>query len=122
MDAITPTGAVPLPVGVQEPRSEKPEVATPPPAKIARDDASQPQPKEAPGSAGAAGPPKLIRSPGFSGDGLHLRIEIDESGGFVYLAVDSETGEVVRQYPPEEVLERLKPFQEPVGLTVDRKF
>lgn len=44
----------------------------------------------------------------FSGDNVKLSIEFDKASGlFVYRGLDRETGEVVREYPPEEVLERL---------------
>lgn len=49
-----------------------------------------------------------------------LRIEQDEeSGRFVYQSVDNETGEVVRQFPPEDFLEILSSFREPEGVVVD---
>ena len=51
-----------------------------------------------------------------------LRVELDEgSGRFIYKSVDAETGEVIRQYPPEQVLRRLAFYRELQGLTVNEK-
>ncbi len=50
-----------------------------------------------------------------------LRVELDEgSGRFIYKSVDAETGEVIRQYPPEQVLERLAFYRQLQGLTVNK--
>ena len=43
----------------------------------------------------------------------------DETGRFVYKSVDVETGEVVRQFPPEEMLNFISRFREAAGLLVD---
>jgi flagellar protein FlaG len=44
----------------------------------------------------------------FSADNLKLSIKYNkEAGRFVYRGLDPTTGEVVREYPPEEVLERM---------------
>lgn len=43
----------------------------------------------------------------------------DETGRFVYKRVDVETGEVVRQFPPEDVLNFISRFREAAGLLID---
>ncbi|PJK29073.1 hypothetical protein CVT23_14240 [Minwuia thermotolerans] len=49
-----------------------------------------------------------------------LEIDVlDEGGGFVYKAVDPETGEVLKQFPAEEVLKRLERLSRLKGLAVD---
>ncbi len=49
-----------------------------------------------------------------------LRIEQDEeSGRFIYQSIDNETGEVVRQFPPEDILEILALFRDPEGVIFD---
>ncbi|MFZ5608510.1 MAG: flagellar protein FlaG [Pseudomonadota bacterium] len=51
-----------------------------------------------------------------------LQIERDEaSGRFIYKAVDVESGEVTRQFPPEEVLRILAFYRNPEGLVIDDK-
>ncbi|WP_262696419.1 flagellar protein FlaG [Kordiimonas aquimaris] len=49
-----------------------------------------------------------------------LRIEKDEeTGRFIYSNVDNESGEVVRQFPPESIFEFLASFRNVEGLLVD---
>jgi len=43
----------------------------------------------------------------------------DQKDGFIYKAVDRDTGEVVKQYPAEEVLDRLERLAKTQGLAVD---
>lgn len=51
-----------------------------------------------------------------------LVIEHDQAANrFVYKSVDRETGEVLRQWPPEEVMRKLAYLREISGLTVDGK-
>ncbi|MBT3361931.1 MAG: flagellar protein FlaG [Rhodospirillaceae bacterium] len=58
----------------------------------------------------------------FAADDLRLSISFEKSiGRFVYRGVDRETGEVVREYPPEEVIERIAHLREIAGIAVDRK-
>lgn len=50
-----------------------------------------------------------------------LFIEQDEAtGNYVYRIIDRETGEVIRQYPREEVLEMQKAINAARGLILDR--
>jgi len=49
-----------------------------------------------------------------------LRIEQDEdTGRFIYKSIDNDTGEVVRQFPPEDILEVLALFRDPEGVILD---
>ncbi|UTW54194.1 flagellar protein FlaG [Kordiimonas sp. SCSIO 12610] len=49
-----------------------------------------------------------------------LRIEQDEATGrFVYQSIDNASGEVLRQFPPEQILEFLAFYREPEGIVVD---
>lgn len=60
--------------------------------------------------------------PGGGGDEVVTSLQIsqdDETGRFVYKTVDVETGEVIRQFPPEEVLNFITRFREAAGLLID---
>ncbi|MEQ9640471.1 MAG: flagellar protein FlaG [Alphaproteobacteria bacterium] len=49
-----------------------------------------------------------VAAEAFAADNLKLSIQYNKDvGRFVYRGLDPETGEVVREYPPEEVLERI---------------
>ncbi len=49
-----------------------------------------------------------------------LRINLDDdSGRFVYQSVDNDSGEVVRQFPSEAILELVNSFRPITGLAVD---
>lgn len=51
-----------------------------------------------------------------------LRIDQDqETGKFIYYNIDNESGEVVRQFPPESILKYLKQVQSVEGLVLDDK-
>lgn len=54
---------------------------------------------------------------------LKLRVRLDEpSGRYVYQSVDPVSGEVKRQYPPEEALRAIARLHDIAGLAVDKKF
>ena len=56
------------------------------------------------------------------GDDTRLSIDTDEeTGKFVYKSVDRKSGEVVRQFPPEEFLRLIGSMQNLEGLVVDEK-
>lgn len=57
----------------------------------------------------------------LSGQNTRLRINVDEgSGAYVYQGIDPDTGEVVSQYPAEDVLRQLALYrQDAGGLVVD---
>lgn len=51
-----------------------------------------------------------------------LSIERDDlAGAFVYKILDADSGEIVRQFPQEEVLEVLRYFGQEAGLVADRR-
>jgi uncharacterized FlaG/YvyC family protein len=65
----------------------------------------------------------------FAADNLKLSIKYDKAAGqFVYRGLDPETGEVVKEYPAEEVLERIarskrdgdSRLDAPAGVALDR--
>ncbi len=58
----------------------------------------------------------------FAADDLRLSISFEKSiGRFVYRGVDRETGEVIREYPQEEVIKRIARLREIAGITIDRR-
>ncbi len=51
-----------------------------------------------------------------------LSIDQDEATGrFVYKVIDIDTGEVVRQFPPEEILRIVASIRDAEGLVIDSK-
>lgn len=57
----------------------------------------------------------------FAGAAVELSISYDDSSGlFIYRGLDPESGEVVREYPPEEVLRRMRHLRDLRGLSLDR--
>lgn len=51
-----------------------------------------------------------------------LRIDKDDkTGRFIYQNVDAESGEVLKQFPPESILEFLSFYRDVAGLAVDDK-
>lgn len=49
-----------------------------------------------------------------------LRIDLDDdTGQFIYQSIDRDSGEVVRQFPPEDLLNVLSAFRDVEGLAVD---
>ncbi len=58
----------------------------------------------------------------FADTDAKLSISYDEaSGRFIYKELDPETGEVVREYPPQEVLERIAKVRQMRGVSLDRE-
>lgn len=56
---------------------------------------------------------------GFTAGG-ELEILLDEeTDRFIYQAIDTETGEVIRQFPPEEILRVVRAVREIEGLVLD---
>ena len=43
----------------------------------------------------------------------------DDSGRFVYQSVNSRTGEIVRQFPPEEILKLVAQLRDVAGIVLD---
>ncbi|MEM9749884.1 MAG: flagellar protein FlaG [Pseudomonadota bacterium] len=74
-----------------------------------------PQPAASPPDAGSEAPPPPPPSEAIQalrrvlGEESRLSIESDDtSGGFVYRSIDRETGEILRQWPPEKFLRFLE--------------
>ena len=54
------------------------------------------------------------------GPSTKLRIDKDEdTGRFVYKSIDTESGEVIKQFPPETILEIISQYRSLEGLVVD---
>lgn len=54
------------------------------------------------------------------GPDTKLRIDKDDdTGRFIYKSVDKESGEVVKQFPPETILELISQYRSLEGLVVD---
>ena len=77
-------------------------------------------------SAPVADPFEQVRQVGeqldrlYPGSKLRLRIDFDRAAGrFVYFGVNPNTGEVVRQFPPEAMLRQLAFVRQLAGLAVD---
>lgn len=55
-----------------------------------------------------------------TGPNTKLRIDRDDdTGRFVYKSIDSDSGEVISQFPPETILQIISKFRDPEGLVVD---
>ena len=55
-------------------------------------------------------------------DNTKLSIEKDETTGqFIYRALDKESGEIVHQFPPEDILRVLRAKRKAEGLVIDKK-
>ncbi|TNE66520.1 MAG: flagellar protein FlaG [Alphaproteobacteria bacterium] len=51
-----------------------------------------------------------------------LRIDRDEeTGRFIYRNVDKETGEVIKQFPPDKIIEFISYYRDLEGIVVDDK-
>lgn len=51
-----------------------------------------------------------------------LSIDVDEGTGlFVYKGIDTDSGEVVSQFPAEEILSLISQFRESEGIVLDEK-
>lgn len=55
-------------------------------------------------------------------DGPNTKLRIDkddDTGRFIYKSVDTESGEVIKQFPPETILELISQYRSLEGLVVD---
>ncbi len=51
-----------------------------------------------------------------------LRIDRDENTGrFIYLSVDRTSGDVIKQFPPEQILSLLTFYRQPEGVALDQE-
>ena len=66
---------------------------------------------------------EALIEPVVNGDGLGLRFYQDKDVGVrVIQVVDLETGDIIRQIPPEEVVDFMRQFQETKGHFVSRHY
>lgn len=64
---------------------------------------------------------RQFAEPAFSEANTRLSISYDEKiGKFIYRAVDPLTGEVVKEYPSEEVRDRMARLHAAAGVAVDK--
>lgn len=61
----------------------------------------------------------LNKALSLKSDKTKLSIDVDESGLFVYRSVDKSSGEVISQFPAEEILALLAFYREAEGIVVD---
>jgi flagellar protein FlaG len=60
--------------------------------------------------------------PAFNPDTSRLSIALDaDLNRFIYRSIDKTTGEVIGQYPAEEILRAIKYLREVEGLVVDER-
>jgi len=53
---------------------------------------------------------------------LKLRVRFDEATGrFVYMGINAESGEIERQYPPDQALRMIARMHEIVGRKLDQQ-
>lgn len=56
------------------------------------------------------------------GEELKLQVRFDEAAGrFVYMGVNTESGEIERQYPAEEALQMIARMHDMLGQRLDQK-
>ncbi len=66
--------------------------------------------------------PEVQAAPGGNSHNVKLHVRFDApSARYVYLTVDSSSGEVERQYPPQEALRRIARMRQIAGLALDKK-
>jgi len=103
--------------------------ARPSPPQVQREERPLPAPPSAPPADQPAEDPsrrveQLERAaqPAFADSQGKLSIRYDDRiGRFVYRELNPATGEVLREFPPEEVLDRLARLKSFAGASVDRK-
>ena len=75
-----------------------------------------------PAESGNAGSTKVAEKAIVNGDGIGLKFTVDETTGRSVITVyDLDSGTVVRQIPPEEVLAFQRQLQGKKGLLVSRR-
>ncbi len=75
-------------------------------------------PEQAPKAATEPAPAKVLAA--LAPDNTRLSIVHDEATGrYVFKSINQETGEVIRQYPTEDMLSQIARMRQVAGLTVD---
>ena len=120
MDDFGSVGMTHRPVGVLNVAREKGEdvaVRAPEP-----EDKSSPEHNDRNEAEAGTDRSELLRAKVFKDADTRLQIKFNkETGQFLYLSIDAKTGKVVRQFPPEEIAERVRFFREIAGMAVDKK-
>ena len=123
MAAISMSNPLPPPSVIKVVRREDSEATSDTIAKVASVENNAPEKQKPEGVPNSKlNELQQLTEQAFAADDLRLSISFEKSiGRFVYRGVDRETGEVVREYPPEEVIERIAHLREIAGIAVDRK-
>ena len=88
-------------------------------ANQTRGSSAELQPAEDSGNGGST---KVAEKAIVNGDGIGLKFTVDETTGRSVITVyDLDSGSVIRQIPPEEVLAFQRQLQEKKGLLVSRR-
>lgn len=111
----------PKPVEATRPeRAEKKPETTTEKVSAAREESAEAKDPVVNREAAAEAFSKAFDSDFPSGAALDIEVN-DNAGGFIYKAVDPETGEVLKQFPAAEVIERLERMAKRQGIAVDGK-
>lgn len=130
MDAISPATGPRIAPSAERAAAPSPTEALPQALKGTggRETRAVEQPAEAEPTTPAPAPvaqPKVPQEPSFPvflDPNVRLRVEYDkEAEKFVYLGVNIDSGEVVVQYPQDEVLRRLQANRSYTGLALDKQ-
>ena len=123
MAQISMSNPLPPPAVNKVARREVDKVAAPAAPEVASAESNAPEKQKLDGVASSNYDElQQLTEQAFAADDLRLSISFEKSiGRFVYRGVDRQTGEVVREYPPEEVIERIAHLREIAGIAVDRK-
>lgn len=90
--------------------------------KTAKPTAAQKQDSQEQGFLQRLGEMQKLADDAFVNEDLRLSISFDKAvGRFIYRGLDRETGEVKREFPPEELLNTIVTLRKIAGIAVDRK-
>ena len=123
MAAISMSNPLPPPSVSKVARREVEKVAETSAIKVTSVESNAPEKQKLEGvSSSKLNELQQLTEQAFASDDLRLSISFEKSiGRFVYRGVDRQTGEVVREYPPEEVIKRIAHLREIAGITIDRR-
>ena len=123
MAAISMSNPLPPPSVSKVARREVEKVAETSAIKVTSVESNAPEKQKLEGvSSSKLNELQQLTEQAFASDDLRLSISFEKSiGRFVYRGVDRETGEVVREYPSEEVIKRIATFREIAGIAIDRR-
>ena len=123
MANVSMSNPLPPPSVIKVVRREDSEATSDTIAKVASVENNAPEKQKLEGvSSSKLNELQQLTEQAFASDDLRLSISFEKSiGRFVYRGVDRETGEVVREYPSEEVIKRIAKFREIAGIAIDRR-